>query len=86
MNNQKYYWSGTKSELLEICYALSANNLIEGDNLHMLNFIETCNLLFELFGEKLPKNPYDSMSHMRKRRKKEANSLLYKSYKKCFDC
>ena len=86
MNNKNIYWNGTKSELLEICFALSVNKLIEGDNLHMLNFKETCNLVFDLFGEKLPKNPYDSMSRMKKRRKKEANSLLFKSYKKCFDC
>ena len=86
MNNRKYYWNGTKSELIELCYALYANKLIEGENLHMLNFKETCSLVFDLLGEKLPNNPYDSMAHMRKRKKKESTSILYKSFKKCFDC
>ena len=57
MNNRKHYWSGTKSELIELCYALYVNKLIEGENLHMLNFKETCSLVFGLLGEKLPHNP-----------------------------
>ena len=52
----------------------------------MLNFKETCSLVFDLLGEKLPHNLYDSMAHMRKRKKKESTSILYKSFKKCFDC
>lgn len=86
MNNKKIYWNGTKSELIELCYALSVNKLIEGDNRHMLDFIETCGLVFRLLDVKLPKNPYDSMSRIRKRKKKESISFLYKSFKKCFDC
>ena len=86
MNNRKYYWNGTKSELIELCYALYANKLIEGENLHMLNFKETCSLVFDLLGEKLPHNPYDSVYQMRLRKRKMAGSILYKSFKKCFDC
>ena len=55
-------------------------------NLHMLNFKETCSLVFDLLGEKLPHNPYDSVYQMRLRKKKMAGSILYKSFKKCFDC
>ena len=86
MNNQKIYWNGTKSELVEICYALYTNKLIEGDNNHLLNFKETCNLVFDLLGVKLTHNPYDNVYQMRRRKKKTSTSVLYKSFKKCFDC
>ena len=77
MNNPKYYWSGTKSELIVLCYAIYVNKL---------NVKETCSLLFDLLGEKLTHNPYDNVYQMRRRKKKMATSVLYKSFKKCFDC
>ena len=86
MKDKKIFWNGTKSELIELCYALYVNKLIEGENLHMLNFKETCSLVFDLLGEKLTHNPYDNVYQMRRRKKKMATSVLYKSFKKCFDC
>ena len=29
MNNRKYYWNGTKSELIELCYVLYETKRIE---------------------------------------------------------
>ena len=86
MNNQKYYWSGTKSELIEMCYALYASKCIEDFDGKSQSFKKTCKLVFNMFGLECPINPDLRIWQMRRRKKKEASSWLYKSYKKTFDC
>lgn len=86
MNRRKIFWSGNKLELIELCYALYTCKLLEDYNQHHLKFKTICEVVFDLLGERLPHNPYESVCYMRRRKKKESLSMLYKSFKKCFDC
>ena len=86
MKNDKIYWSGTKSELIELCYALYSSKCIEDFDGKSQSFKKICQLVFNMFGLVSPINPDLRIWQMRKRKKKEASSWLYKSFKKTFDC
>ena len=85
MNNQRIYWSGTKSELLELCYALHVCKLIEDYDGNTPTFLEICKMAFDYFNINSPQYPYLRICQMKQRKKKKASSLLYKSYKKVFE-
>ena len=86
MNNKNIYWNGTKSELIELCYALYTSKRIEDYDRKNPSFIKLCKVIFAMFGLICPINPCLRICQMRKRKKKEASSWLYKSFKKTFDC
>lgn len=85
MNNRKYYWNGTKSELIELCYVLYETKRIEDYDGKTVTFLELCNVAFDLFQLKSPKYPYLRISQMKLRKNKESSNFLYKAIKKIFN-
>ena len=69
MNNRKYYWNGTKSELIELCYALYTSKRIEDYDRKNPSFIKLCKVIFAMFGLICPINPCLRICQMRKRKK-----------------
>ncbi|WP_044124759.1 hypothetical protein, partial [Segatella paludivivens] len=66
--------------------ALYSSKCIEDFDGKSQSFIKICKLVFDLFGLECPINPDLRIWQMRRKKKKEASSWLYKSYKKTFDC
>ena len=85
MNNKKIYWNGTKSELIELCYALHVCKLIENYEGKPLSFLDICKFLFDNLNMKCPEYPYLRISQMKRRKKKDACSFLFMAYKKVFN-